>query len=224
MKLTPMVTLCLLALSFPLRAANADIRGLVKPRDQAIISSEIAARVVRLPFRDGDRFEAGDTLIEFDCALYRAQLDAALAARELRRSEHRNAQQLLDYKAASPLDVEAALNALKQAEADVEIENLKVQGCRIAAPYPGRVVDVMTNAHETVSRGKELLRILSDAQLEVELIIPSSWLGWLEQGDTLQFMVDETGVLSSHRLPDWCHGGSHQPDGCGDCRVQRLSS
>ena len=171
------------------------VRGLIKPKSQAVLSSEIAAKVTQIPFRSGDSFNKGDTLIRFDCSLYRAQLDAALAAKEVKTREYQNAEKLLSYKATSTIDVEIARNEMKQAEARYRIESLKVAGCSIAAPYSGRIISVLANEHETVNRGTELLSVLSDEQLEIELIVPSDWLGWLKKGDRFNFHIDETNSI-----------------------------
>lgn len=187
------LTFLLFAAISPLATAEESIRGLIKAQDQAVLSSEVAATVARLPFRSGDNFAKGDVLVEFDCGLYAAQLKAAEASQQLRQSELANAEQLLAYKAISPLEVEVARNELQQADARYEIESLRVAGCQIQAPYQGRVIDVLTNEHQTVSRGTELMSILSDAQLEIELIVPSDWLGWLEIGHRFEFSIDETG-------------------------------
>lgn len=168
------------------------IRGLVKPQNQAVLASEITAKVTELPFKSGDAFKKGDTLASFDCSLYEAQLDAALAARNLKSMEYENAGKLLSYNATSPIEVQIASNEMKQADARYEIESLKVAGCTIKAPYSGRVIELLTNEHQTVNRGVELLSVLSDEQLEIELIVPSNWLGWLKQGEHLSFHVDET--------------------------------
>ena len=37
-----------------------NVRGLIKPVDRAVISSEIAAKIDELPFKSGDRFKKGD--------------------------------------------------------------------------------------------------------------------------------------------------------------------
>lgn len=172
---------------------NGDIRGLVQPRDQALISSEISARVIDLPFRAGDAFNKGDLILEFDCAMYQAQLEAASANLEAKKSEYANAQELLSYKATSPIQVEILKSETRQAEAQFEIERLRVEGCQIKAPYSGRVIELLVNEHESVNSGTKLIAILSDEQLEIELIVPSSWPNWLNKGDAFSIRIDETG-------------------------------
>lgn len=191
------------AISIGLAAAGQEketIRGLIKPQNQAVISSEVTAKVIRIPFRSGEAFAKGDTLVEFDCALYRAQLDAALADRDAKTKEYQNAEQLLSYKGTSPIEVEIARSEMKQAEARAEIESIKVKACAIKAPYSGRVVEVQTNEHESVNMGAELLSVLSDEQLEIELIVPSTWLGWLKKGDAFEFHIDETNTTYPARV------------------------
>ncbi|MFT7219164.1 MAG: membrane fusion protein (multidrug efflux system) [Candidatus Azotimanducaceae bacterium] len=184
---------CLISYSVVTLGQDAQpVRGLVNPKSQAVMSSEIAAKVILLPFSSGDAFNKEDTLVEFDCSLYQAQLDAALAGRDIKTKEYQNAAKLLTYKATSRIEVEIARSEMREAEARYKIENLKVEGCSIKAPYKGRVIALMTNEYETVNRGTELLSVLSDEQLEIELIVPSAWLGWLRKGDRFGFHIDET--------------------------------
>lgn len=179
---------------------NEIIRGLVTPRNQAVISSEISARVVELPFRSGNAFGKGDTLVQFDCAMYEAQRDAAAANRDARKTEYENAQELLSYKATSPIQVEILNSEAKQAQAQFEIERIRVEGCRIKAPYDGRVMVLHTNEFESVSAGTNLLSILSDETLEIELIAPSKWLSWLSQETEFLIQIDETNTEYTARV------------------------
>ena len=48
-------------------------RGVVRARAEAVIATDLNARIVALPFRKGDRFKKGDTLVEFDCRRYKSR-------------------------------------------------------------------------------------------------------------------------------------------------------
>jgi hypothetical protein len=41
--------------------------------------------------------------------------------------------------------------------------------------------------------GQALLDILDDSALELEFLVPSRWLSWLQQGTEFQVRIDETG-------------------------------
>lgn len=190
-------TACVFALFLSLNATAQDIdniRGLVTPRNQAIISSEISARIIELPFRAGDAFAKDDVLVKFDCAMYQAQRDAAAANRDARQTEFKNGEELLSYNATSPIQVEILKNEMKKAQAQFEMEQLRVEWCTIRAPYDGRVINLQANEHESVNSGAKLLSVLSNEQLEIELIVPSSWLSWLQKNARFSIRLDETGA------------------------------
>ncbi len=168
------------------------IRGLVKPQKKTVISSEIPAKIINIPFKDGETFKQGDLLIKFDCSLYYAKLASANAVHEAKLKKYENNIELLSFDATSNIEVELSKAEMKKAEAEVQIANLRIKHCTIKAPYSGRVIDVLANEYESVDMEIELISILNDKQLEIELIVPSKWLGWLKRGEVFDFLVDET--------------------------------
>ena len=46
---------------------------------QAVLSSELAAKIDNIPVKEMQRFKKGDLLIQFDCSLYEAQKDVVSA-------------------------------------------------------------------------------------------------------------------------------------------------
>ena len=176
----------------PLGSDLSNIRGLVKPLTSATLSSEIPARIIKIPFRLGDRFKKGQILVQFDCSLYNAELAAAKATLSAEQKKFENNQQLLELNAISKIETDISETVVKKAEAEKRIADVRVKRCTIRAPYDGRVVETLVNTHESVGLDQNLLSILSDKDLEIELIVPSMWLNWLKSNVTFQFHVDET--------------------------------
>jgi RND family efflux transporter MFP subunit len=178
----------------PVMAELGNIRGVVKPQYEAELSSEITARILSLPYKEGQRFRRGDTLIRFDCALYNAELASARAEHEAQEKTHKNNLELAKLDAVGKLDVDVSGSKVKKAAADMNVARVKVARCIARAPYDGRVVKLEVNEHEAVAPDQKLMRILDDRQLKIELIVPSKWLTWLKVGTGFQFKVDETGL------------------------------
>ncbi len=172
-----------------------NVRGLIKPVERAIISSEIAAKIKDIPFKAGDAFKKGDLLVGFDCSFYRADMASAEAAYKSRQSVFENNKQLLALNAISDIDVAISESEMQVARADRTMKAIRVNQCKIKAPYSGRVIEVAINEHETVPADKEILSILNDRDLEIELIVPSNWLNWLAVEEAFSFMIDETGKV-----------------------------
>ncbi len=173
--------------------ATVMVRGLLKPLHEATLSSEVLAKVTEIPFTEGKRFKKGDVLVRFDCARYKAELAATQAEFSARKKTSDNNAELSTYNAAANLDVEVSAAETDKAAAQMQAAQAMLNGCTISAPWAGRVVELIAHAHETVSPGKELLRILDDSKLEIELLAPSKWLTWLKVGSAFKFRVDETG-------------------------------
>ena len=172
--------------------SKESIRGLVKPEKKTVISSEIPAKILKISFKSGESFKKGELLIKFDCSLYHAQLASANAEHEAKQKRYDNNKELLLFEATSNLEVDISEVEMKKARAEVQIASLRVKRCAINAPYDGRVIDVLANEYESVDIETELLSILNDNHLEIELIVPSKWLGWLKAGEAFDFLVDET--------------------------------
>ena len=170
-------------------------RALLEPFNEAILSSEIAAQIIEITVRDGERFRAGDTLVTFDCGTYEADLDAARATLFRAQRQLATLQQQANLGAAGALDVELARGEVLEAQARVRSAELQVGRCVIAAPYDGIAVELLVHAYESVPAGQPLIEILDSSRLEITIIIPSTWLAWLAPGELFFLEVDETRAI-----------------------------
>lgn len=178
--------------SHVMRLENGVMRGVVIAATQAVLYAQIQGRVSQVPFKEGQRFEKGSTLVQIDCDKYRAELAVAAAEHEAKDKTFQNNKELTKLKAVSTLDLEISEAEAKKAYAAIRIAEISVQGCHIAAPSSGRVVGVMVNEHENVFPNDKLLSLLDDTSLEIELVLPSSSLAWLKRKSPFTFAVDET--------------------------------
>jgi RND family efflux transporter MFP subunit len=168
-------------------------RGVLEPADEAILSSQLTALIEAMPLDAGDRFAAGDVLVAFDCAQYEAQRAQAQAMLQGAQAKLSNQYALQRLNAGSQLEAQLASAESAQASAAVQEAEVAIARCTLAAPYDGRVVERMANAHEVAEPGTQLMSIVSDGPLHVTLLVPSPWLAWLAEGQDFAFEVDETG-------------------------------
>lgn len=177
-----------------------NIRGLVKPKSRAVLSSGIPGKIDEIRFGIGERFNEGDLLIRFDCERYLAELESANAKFNAESKKYENNKKLLELNATSNIDVEVSLAEMEFAKAEATIKRITADDCLMTAPYSGRVIDVLVNEYETVLADQELISILNDQQLEIELIVPSTWLVEMKIGEEFSFSVDETGMDYSAKI------------------------
>ncbi len=174
---------------------TADTTGRIRTQlvasNDVVLSSQIAARIAKLALKSGDAFRKGETLVAFDCDLYRAQQNKADATAAAMDKQLQVTQRLAQLHSVGELDVEQAQAKAKEAAADAMYMRTIVASCRIDAPFNGRVVKREAAPFEYVTPGKPLLEILDTSQLEVQLIVSSTWLRWLKRGAPFTVHVDD---------------------------------
>ena len=196
------IQVCLLNIFFAIAcntAASADdfsARGLVKAKSRAVLASEIGAVVDLTPFRSGDNFKKGDTLIGFDCRLLKSQKDKVEAQTNASKAQLANARDLEKMRSIGALDVTLAKADFDRARAELKIATLNVERCSVKAPFDGTVVQLLVNAFESVDLRRNLIEIVSSSALEVEIIAPADWLKRVSKGQKAQMDIDELGVSS----------------------------
>lgn len=174
-------------------SGEAPIRGIIRSIHQATLATDMQARIVKLPLREGQHFEKGDLLVEFECDRIRAELDAAQADHRANIATRDNSRSLKKLNAAGAFDVTIAEAQAEKSEAAVNAAKIRVRHCVILAPFSGRIVDLLVNEYDMPASNGALMRIVDDKNLEVELIAPSTWLRWLKPGKAFSLTVDETG-------------------------------
>lgn len=176
---------------------SAEVRGIIKAKEEATIASRITARITAMPYREGASFGRGALLARFDCSQTTAQLQAANAATAAYRKTYETNVELDQYKAIGTNEVAVAKANLGKAVAEAGAVSAQLGDCAVYAPFAGIVTEEIAHPREVAASGQPLLKIQSGGNLEIELIVPSRWLTWLKPGATFNFKIDETGQQAS---------------------------
>lgn len=178
-------------------AGAAEARGLVRSVSRIELRSDIVAPLAAATFLPGMAFKAGDILIEFDCRRQQAEADAAAAASLSAEVQSASKERLFRRGAAGRDEADIARADGARAAADLKAHQVRLLGCRIVAPFTGRVVELNARPLELAPADKPLIVILDDRRLELEMVVPSIWLAWLKEGAAVEFVADETGETNS---------------------------
>ncbi len=54
---------------------SVELRVQISPRHYTLLTTEVGAKVSKLPVREGETFKEGALLVALDCSTYQAQLD-----------------------------------------------------------------------------------------------------------------------------------------------------
>ena len=189
------------------RTINAP--GAIEPKQMVQISAEVSARIVALPFGEGDSVQEGDVICRLDAEDLQARLDAAesrlrsqesqltgaRAELELAQLELGRVQELLDTGDIAKTEFDAARARVLQAEsteavieagieaarADLRAARRDLENAVISSPITGRIVNLPVEVGETV---------LGTFNNQGSLIMEIADLGTV----LLQARIDETSV------------------------------
>ena len=184
------VVLIVLMLSY----ANAEVResrALVVASQEAILSSELAARIENIAVKEMQRFKKGDLLIQFDCSLYEAQKDVVSANANSALIKLKSDEQMLQMRSIGKYELELSISEYEKAKSELRIAELNVERCQIKAPFDGAVEEVVVNTFETIQPQVELMKIIKTEVLELEMVVSSEWISWLKIGHPIKVYIDE---------------------------------
>lgn len=175
----------------PKGVANEPMRGVVRAVNQAMLSTDIPMRLIRLPFREGHAFPAGEVLAEFDCRRSEAERQAVGGVlREAQLNLEANIK-LEGYKAAGRHEVEVARARLDKAKGEHRLIDARVEDCVVRAPFAGRVAEAPVRVWEFTAAQRPYLAIVEEGNFEIDFIIASRLLAEMSVGQRLAFRVDE---------------------------------
>ncbi len=173
-----------------------ELRAQLRPRLQTILSAPLSARILSLNVEEGSRVVRGATIARLDCADHRAGLKMGEARRVAARATLAASRRLKELGSGSALDLALAEAELSAAEAEISLYSAILDRCEITAPFDGLIASRPAHPFQYVQEGDPLVELLHLDELEVEMVVPASWLTWLTENTPLTFRVDATGQVA----------------------------
>jgi len=177
----------------------------VTSRDVAHVASRVAARIVTLKVRAGDRVTAGQVLGQLDDKEYgsrlqqaRSALEAAQAQAQRTTAEVRRSETLFEKEVVTQQMLEVAQAAARTANAQVAEARAAVgvsasvdAETQLRAPFDGVVVRRLLEPGDTAMPGAPVLLLQSLRHLRIEAALPESCAASLQLGDRLLAQVGQ---------------------------------
>lgn len=180
--------------------SDSEIRGELFARQFTTLSSEMAARITHIPFREGETFKKQQLLVKFDCDVQIAKLTRAKAILKAENSKAQVLSQLDQLNVTSKLELTTSMAEEAKAHAELAIIKAEIKRCQILAPFSGQVVTQSSQEHQYVKAGQTLLEIHNPKLLELKFHIPSHWLKHIKIGHPFLVKIHETSKSYSAKI------------------------
>lgn len=159
--------------------------GTLKADESVTLSSTLTGTVGAINFEDGDNVEARQWLVQLDDEQTQAELRAAQALLDQRRSAFNRAQQLQDRNLGVRATLEDSAALVRQSEAEIDAIRARLADHRLRAPFAGTVGLRDVSVGALVTPGTELVTLDKLDTMKLDFTVPATLLSMLHPGLTL---------------------------------------
>lgn len=171
------------------------VRGQLRPAQAASLSAGVGRQITHISVQAGSDFQEGDVLVRFDCREEGAEKDIIKAKLDAARTRQDVNLRLEEFENVSVLAIELSRAELAMTEAELRKIDAILDKCVVRAPFSGSVIEKSAQEYQFVGVGEPLLDIMNPDSLEIEAVLPSTALAWIEKGQAIEMDIDETGAL-----------------------------
>jgi membrane fusion protein (multidrug efflux system) len=182
------------------RVATADIASYytatatIEAANRAEVLARTTGVVRRILREEGDRVEAGETLLLLEDDQAKLRVMQAEANALTARSEHERKVSMRESGLLSAGEFEAVEGNRRVREAELELAKLELEHTRIPSPFEGRVVRRFVDLGANVSPGIPLFEVMDDDPLLARVFVPARRMGFLEPGQRIDIHLDSGNV------------------------------
>ncbi|HEY2953780.1 MAG TPA: efflux RND transporter periplasmic adaptor subunit [Candidatus Eisenbacteria bacterium] len=144
--------------------------------------SELAARVVALPFTEGQAADSGALIARLDDREFRAEAERTQAQQDQAQSNYDRAKKLADDNLLSPQELEDSRTALRVAEAVAALARARFDKTRILAPFTGLVGVRRVAAGAYLREGAVITDLTRVDEMKVTFTAPERFAKELKPG------------------------------------------
>lgn len=164
--------------------------GSLMANESVIVRPEIAGRITRVGFAEGQRVERGAVLFELDDSVFRAQIAQAQANLVLSSRNAQRAEELFAKQLISPSERDTALASREVDAAALRLARAQAAKTVMTAPFAGRAGLRSAAVGDYVNPGQDLVVIEDLDRVKLEFRLPELALPDLKEGQDARVELD----------------------------------
>jgi HlyD family secretion protein len=168
---------------------NPGYQGWVEA-DMIFVSPDEYGRVTKLNVREGDEVKAGQPLYSVDDDMQQADLNQNKATLANAQQSYDRAASLSKTGSGTQANLDAAVSALRIAEARVVTSQTRLARRNGFAPVDGTVQQIYFREGETVPPQRPVLSIMPPGNMKLRFYVPETDLPKLSIGDEVRVTCD----------------------------------
>ncbi|GAC1334069.1 MAG: efflux RND transporter periplasmic adaptor subunit [Bradyrhizobium sp.] len=188
-----------LALSGCSERSNPGYQGWVEA-DMIFVSPDESGRVTNLSVREGDEVKPATQLFAVDDELQRADLNQNMATLANAQQTYDRAASLSKTGSGTQANLDAAVSALRVAEARVKTSETRLARRIGLAPVAGTIQQIYFREGEIVPAQRPVLSIMPPGNMKLRFFVPEPELPKLAIGDEVRVGCDNCAADLTARI------------------------
>lgn len=164
--------------------------GTLRSNEAVILRPEVAARITRLNFSDGEQVRKGQLLVAFDSSVNQAEVRQARAELGIARANFERNADLAKQKFISERARDESFANVQVLEARLALAEARLSKLEIRAPFSGVVGIRTVSVGDYVKDGADLVNLEDISSVKVDFRIPERFIDMVKRGQTLEVSVD----------------------------------
>lgn len=169
---------------------DAQAVGSLRSRQNVMLRPEVSGRIQSLGFTDGARVRRGETLVQLEDTLQRAEVRQAEAQVSLARANLKRNQELVAQNFVAQRVVDESGAQLQVQEAQLSLACARWERMRVVAPFDGTVGIRSVNLGDYVKDGADLVNIEDLSSMFVDFRLPERFIGKIRREQPVELQLD----------------------------------
>ena len=164
--------------------------GTLRSNQSVVIRPEVAGRVIRIDFNEGQPVTAGQPLVALDDSIARAELAQARASLALSKANYQRALELSQRGAGTARARDEALAKLRNDEAALTLSAARLDKITIRAPFRGIIGLRKIDIGDFLNVGQDIANLEDVDPMKVDFRVPETYLAAVRQGQQIAVTAD----------------------------------
>ena len=169
---------------------DAQSVGSLRSRQNVMMRPEVAGRIIAMGFTDGGRIRKGDTVVQLDDVLQRAEVRQSDAQLQIARANLKRNQELVAQSFIAQRVVDESAANVAVVEAQLALSCARLERMRVIAPFDGTVGIRNINIGDYVKDGADLVNIEDLGAMYVDFKLPERFQGKLRKDQQVDLQLD----------------------------------
>lgn len=169
------------------------VSGNLEAVNKQRVYNEESARIISLPFHEGDTVKRGDILVKLDASLIKTELEKARASYNQANADLKRLQKLLPKNISTQEEVALAKTELELAKADVDFQRTRLARTTIKANINGVVSERLFEPGDFLGIQSHILTIIDPNRLRTRVQLSERLLPMVKQNQTVNVTIDALG-------------------------------